>query len=105
MSEECACAFLGGIHYDRKYSCKKRYLTYYVVLNLKEGSKYKQKWVSTKLNTKGNKRKANEILNELIAEYKVEEPIIKKDDILFSDYLMQWLEKKKDKIGVTTSDG
>ena len=32
--------------------------TYYTVLNLKEGEKYKQKWITTKLNVKGNKRKA-----------------------------------------------
>ncbi len=33
--------------------------TYYAVLNLKEGGKYK---ISTKLNVKGNKRKATEFL-------------------------------------------
>lgn len=31
--------------------------TCYAVLNLKEKGKYKQKWISTKLNVKGNKRK------------------------------------------------
>ena len=29
--------------------------TYYAVINLKEGDKYKKKWISTKLKTKGNK--------------------------------------------------
>lgn len=43
--------------------------TYYAVLNLKVGNKYKQKWISTKLKTKGNKRKATEFLNALIVEY------------------------------------
>ncbi len=47
--------------------------TYYAVLNLKVGDKYKQKWISTKLKTKGNKRKATEILNALIAEYEEKE--------------------------------
>lgn len=32
--------------------------TYYAVINFKQGEKYKQKWISTKLKTKGNKRKA-----------------------------------------------
>ncbi len=47
--------------------------TYYAALNLKVGDKYKQKWISTKLKTKGNKRKATEILNALIAEYEEKE--------------------------------
>ena len=47
--------------------------TYYAVLNLKVGDKYKQKWISTKLKTKGNKRKATEILNALIVEYEQKE--------------------------------
>lgn len=32
--------------------------TFYAVINLKENGKYKQKWISTKLKVKGNKRKA-----------------------------------------------
>ncbi len=43
--------------------------TFYAVLNLKVGDKYKQKWVSTKLKVKGNKYKATDFLNKLIAEY------------------------------------
>lgn len=43
--------------------------TFYAVLNLKDGDKYKQKWVSTKLKVKGNKYKATDFLNKLIAEY------------------------------------
>lgn len=74
--------------------------TYYTVLNLKEGEKYKQKWITTKLNVKGNKRKAKEFLNELIVKYGAKE--VKSDDILFSEYLMQWLEKKKNKVEITT---
>lgn len=70
--------------------------TYYAVLNLKEGEKYKQKWITTKLNVKGNKRKAKEFLNELIVKYGAKEA--KSDDILFSEYLMQWLEKRKIKL-------
>ena len=43
--------------------------TFYAVLNLKDGDKYKQKWVSTKLKVKGNKYKATDFLNKLMAEY------------------------------------
>lgn len=76
--------------------------TYYAVLNLKQDGKYKQKWISTKLKTKGNKRKATEILNELLVEYQEKEENSGPGDILFTDYIMQWLEKKKNKVELTT---
>ena len=78
--------------------------TYYMVLNYKENGKNKQKWKTTKLKTKGNKKKALEMLNKTIAEYeeknnpKGENP----DDILFVDYIEQWLERKKNKVEETT---
>ena len=85
--------------------------TYYAVLNLKVGEKYKQKWISTKLKTKGNKRKATEILNALIVEYEQKEiqaKAIEKNenqcDILFTDYMQTWLERKKGKVEKTTWD-
>lgn len=90
---------------------KVRHDTYYAVLNLKEGGKYKQKWISTKLSTKGNKRKAAEALTAILSEYEDEdkgsneEAVSNTNDILFSDYLMLWLEKKKNKVEVTTFDG
>ena len=43
--------------------------TYYAVINFKQGDKYKQKWITTKLKTKGNKRKATEFLNSVIEKY------------------------------------
>lgn len=82
--------------------------TFYAVLNLKEGGKYKQKWVSTKLKVKGNKRKATEFLNELLVEYEEKEAQKSKlcaKDILFTDYMNQWLEKKKNKIDLITWQG
>ena len=79
--------------------------TFYAVINLKENGKYKQKWISTKLKVKGNKRKATEILNKIMAEYEAKETQPSTDDILFTDYLTQWLEKKKDKVELTTWEG
>lgn len=79
--------------------------TYYAVLNLKQDGKYKQKWVSTKLNIKGNKRKATEFLNELLVEYEEKENNSKLENVLFADYLMQWLEKKRDKVETITFEG
>ena len=68
---------------------------FYAVLNLKEGGKYKQKWVSTKLKVKGNKYKAMDFLNKLITEYEEKEEATEPSDTLFTNYLIQWLEKKK----------
>ena len=79
--------------------------TFYAVLNLKEGNKYKQKWVSTKLKVKGNKYKATDFLNKLMAEYEEKEAATEPADTLFTDYLMQWLEKKKSKVDPITWQG
>ncbi len=86
--------------------------TYYAVLNLKVGDKYKQKWISTKLKTKGNKRKATEFLNALIVEYEEKEIQTKaieenenQCDILFTEYMKNWLEKKKNKVETITFEG
>ena len=76
--------------------------TYYAVLNLKQDGKYKQKWISTKLNIKGNKRKATEILNELLVKYEEKEINSEPGDVLFTDYIIHWLEKKKNKVEITT---
>ncbi|MFR1178863.1 MAG: site-specific integrase [Bacilli bacterium] len=79
--------------------------TFYAVLNLKEGGKYKQKWVSTKLKVKGNKYKAMDFLNKLMIEYEEKEAATDPSDILFTDYLIQWLEKKKNKVETVTFEG
>ena len=51
------------------------------------------------------KRKATEFLNKIMAEYEAKETQPNTDDILFTDYLMQWLEKKKSKIDPITWQG
>ena len=79
--------------------------TYYAVLNFKEGGKYKQKWITTKLNVKGNKRKATEFLNNLLNEYSDSDFLNKKESIKFTDYLEKWLKSKKGKIEQSTWDG
>ncbi len=79
---------------------------YYCVLDFKdEFGKRKRKWISTGLPAKGNKRKATEILNKIMAEYEAKETQPNTDDILFTDYLMQWLEKKKNKVELITWEG
>ena len=79
---------------------------YYCVLDYKDNAGVRKlKWVSTGLEAKGNKRKATEFLNNLLAEYSKKELSSNPDDILFTDYLMQWLENKKNKVEITTWDG
>ena len=65
------------------------------MLNAFKPGKYKQKWVSTKLKVKGNKYKAMDFLNKLITEYEEKEAATEPSDTLFTNYLIQWLEKKK----------
>ena len=77
---------------------------YYMVLSYKENGKNKQKWISTKLKVKGNKRQALEMLNNTIAEFEEKNKVQGNEpgDILFVDYMGQWLERKKNKVEETT---
>ena len=83
---------------------------YYAVLSVKdENGKFKKVWVATGLTEKGNKRKAEQRLNEIIVEYSNKEVMTPKrtdhsNDILFGDYLKQWLESRKDKVEEITYD-
>ena len=45
---------------------------YYLILNLHENGKRKQKWISTNLDVKGNKRNAEKLLRETLAKYEAE---------------------------------
>lgn len=78
---------------------------YYAVINLTDqNGKRKQKWISSKLETKGNKRKAEQFLRDKIKEYELKQNIIP-TDILFSDYVLHWLNIKKPSIDVVTYQG
>lgn len=71
---------------------------YYAVINLTDiNGKRKQKWIATGLELKGNKRNAEQFLRDKIKEYELKENIIP-TDILFSDYILHWLDTVK--IGV-----
>lgn len=81
---------------------------YYVVLSYKDHNtgQWKTKWISTKLEVKGHKKEAAQFLSEMRIKYKDLEYISPKDDMLFSDYLKQWLEKRKaDDIELSTWEG
>ncbi len=77
---------------------------YYAVLNFKDkDGKRKQKWISTGLEVKGNKRKAEQRLNELISQYE-ETEYIEPTKVLLCDFIKEWLELNKPNVQVTTHD-
>ena len=92
---------------------------FYVIINYKdESGKRKERWIKTGLRTKGNKRKAEDILkhyrecfNVKTGKLESEEEIDSssqtsiREDILFGDYLNQWLERIKSTLELTSYAG
>ncbi|WP_282577954.1 tyrosine-type recombinase/integrase [Paenibacillus mellifer] len=100
---------------------------FYIGLNYKDDGKRKSKWIPTKLSVKGNKKKAEVMLlearknfappseanlkndEEMVAEEKTEQTDerteseeVEKDDILFADFIVEWLEMIKYQVEITT---
>lgn len=75
---------------------------FYIVLSYPGfDGKRKTKWITTGLPIKGNKKKAEKMLMEVRKEFEPEcKPV--QDDVLFSDYMLQWLEIVKPTIATTT---
>ena len=84
---------------------------YYAVISTKdEYGKYKKIWINTGFEIKGNKKKAEQKLNELLIEYDNGEILQNKrndhsNDILFGDYLQKWLLSIKNKVEEITFAG
>lgn len=75
---------------------------YYAVLNFKDATgKRVQKWISLNLPVKGNKRRAEARLNELINEYQGIESI-EPLNMLLSQHIANWIESNRTNIEVTT---
>ncbi len=78
---------------------------YYAILNFKDSDgKYKKKWIATGLPLKGNKRKAEQILNELLLEHG-DSTYIEPSKMLFCEFVKEWVEMSKQKVQITTYDG
>ena len=77
---------------------------YYAVLNYKNAKgERKTKWISLGLPEKGNKRKAEAELAKLRAEFEVPEEVGDlSSDMLFADYLLEWLEIAKGRLAIAT---
>ena len=81
---------------------------YYVVIYYKDSyGKYKQKWISTKLKERGNKKEAQRILDQELENFKqnINNPDNSKNNIIFIDYVNQYVESKKFIISPTTFRG
>ena len=85
----------------------------YAVINYKDNyGRYKQKWISTKLKERGNKKLAKEILEQEMEKFKNEinnenwtnineQP----KDIIFMDYVKDYLYSKSGVVSVSTFRG
>ena len=77
---------------------------FYAVLNYKDKRGNRQtKWISTGLPEKGNKRKAETELVKIRSAFEIPQEIGDlSSDMLFADYLEQWLDIVKTRIKITT---
>ena len=77
---------------------------YYAVLNYRNaGGQRKTKWIALGLPEKGNKRKAEAELARLRAEFEPpKEAGDLSSDMLFADYLLEWLKIAKGRLAVAT---
>ncbi len=74
---------------------------FYVVISYKNlDNKRVQKWLPTGLPVKGNKRKAEKILQDIRSNYQI--PTALGEDILFSAFMERWLDMVKSNLAVTT---
>ena len=89
---------------------------FYIVLNYKDSNgKRKSKWIATSLPVKGNKRKADELLQQARIEFKPEAEEPKPEvpaasvpvtaltgDVLFADFMLSWLDVIKRSVSPVT---
>lgn len=77
---------------------------FYIILNLKENGKRKQKWIATGLEVKGNKRKAEQLLRETLLSHETlpKRPL---SNIMFADYIRTWLTVAERRVDSVTFQG
>jgi integrase len=92
--------------YTGSLQTKKDRPNYYIVVDYYINDKRKQKWLSTDIPVKGNnKRKADARLKEILAEYNSQGLYINAaKNVLFTEYLKQWLEDMKPSVEAVTYD-
>jgi integrase len=75
---------------------------YYIVLNITDDGKHKQRWISTGLKTRGDKRKAEAFMHKVITEYGTGGDAYDTEGILFVDYVQKWLKVHKTQVDTVT---
>jgi integrase len=76
---------------------------YYIVLNYQDGTgKRRSKWRATGLPVKGNKRRAEELLQEARRTFTVPGASQVGSDMLFADFMEHWLETLKPSLRLTS---
>lgn len=80
---------------------EKKGIYYMVVTYRTPAGQRKTKWASTGLPVKGNKKRAEKLLLDFRKEFTPDERSLD-SDILFSDFMCQWLEIIKPTIALTT---
>lgn len=80
---------------------------FYIVLNFKsDDGKRKQKWISTGLPVKGNKKQAEQMLLEARMDYtKTQNLNDKSKGVYFEAVMLRWLKGRKFNVSKTTYDG
>ena len=86
-------------------SLQKKNGKWYTVIYAKDRENNRaQKWETTGLPIKGNKKEAEKILRERILHYEALEGCVR-DDVLLSEFIPLWLESIKKKVEPNTYDG
>lgn len=75
---------------------------FYMVINLYENGKRKAKWISTGLTEKGNKRRAEQMLQKTLVTYEPPKP---SENMLLSDYVRHWMQIISHKVDAVTYQG
>lgn len=83
---------------------------YYAVINFKDrNGNYKQKWISTGLKERGNKKQAKKFLEEKLNSFKdvkvPEQPTTLQNNISFMDFIKKYIEDKKTILSPSTYAG
>ncbi len=77
----------------------------YAVLSYKDqDGKSKRKWIGTGLPVRGNKKKAEAMLDDII-EDNLELEEIQEESLLFVEYVKTWLMRKRSKVQQSTWEG
>lgn len=88
-----------------KGSLQEKNNKYYIVIDCYVEGKRKQKWVKTGLEVKGNKRKAQVLLDDYLrnnTEDDIKAQILGTKEMLFGDYMLVWLESMKNSLKANT---